>query len=107
MRFLGAQMNAYLQDDLWLENARHANAMARRLSQGLMGIRGVEFQAPVVTNMFFVKMAPALIVGLQLRGFDFYHGGRWEEGVARLVTSFQTRPEEVDAFLQAAQEVGE
>ena len=42
MRFVAAQMEAYLADDLWLANARHANAMAARLAQGLGRIRGVE-----------------------------------------------------------------
>lgn len=105
MRFLGAQMNAYLQDDLWLANARHANAMAKRLSEGLSVLPGVRLNAPVVTNMFFATMTQALIDGLRERGFDFYHGGRWDPGVARLVTSFRTTPEQVEGLLAAAREI--
>lgn len=105
MRFMAAQMSAYLADDLWLDNARHANAMARRLADGLERLPGVQLTAPAVTNILFARLPQPLIAGLLQRGFDFYHGGRWESGVARLVTCFRTRPEEVDGFLQAARQV--
>jgi len=105
MRFMAAQMCAYLQDELWLRNARHANAMAQRLARGLGSLRGVQFIAPPVTNLLFVRLPSALIAGLSQRGFDFYHGGRWEPGVARLVTSFRTTTGEVDEFLAAAREI--
>ena len=104
MRFVAAQMHAYLQDDLWLANARHANAMARRLAEGLEKVPGVEFVTPAVTNMFFVKLPLPLIKGLQQQGFDFYHD-RWGAGVARLVTSFRTTPEQVDGFVSAARKI--
>jgi len=102
MRFMAAQMNAYLHEDLWLHNARHANDMARRLAKGLEAVPGVEFVAPPVTNILFVKMPAELIVGLLQKGFDFYHGGRWDAGVARLVTSFRTSAQQVDELLAAA-----
>jgi threonine aldolase len=105
MRFTAAQMHAYLQDDLWLANARHANAMAGRLAAGLQQVHGVEFVVPAVTNMLFVKMPDALLLGLLQRGFDFYHGGRWDIGVARLVTSFRTTPESIDAIVAAARDI--
>ncbi len=104
MRFLAAQVNAYLENDLWLVNARHANAMATRLAAGLKQLQGVEFVAPPLTNVMFVHMPAELIDGLQRRGFDFYHGGRWPVGVARLVTSWATRQEQVDQFLVAARD---
>ncbi len=47
MRFLSAQLEAYFADDLWLRNARHANAMAGRLAEGLAGLPGVELSHPV------------------------------------------------------------
>ena len=105
MRFVAAQMQAYLYQDLWLVNARHANAMTRRLSQGLAGVEGVELLVPAVTNMLFVQMPAPLIAGLQRKGFDFYHGGRWESGVARLVMSFRTTSEDVDRLISAALEI--
>lgn len=104
MRFVAAQMEAYLQDDLWLTNARHANAMARRLAQGLEGIPGVSLAAPARTNILFATLPAHLDAGLRGRGFDFY-GDRWGPGVVRLVTSFGTTAEMVDALLAAAREI--
>jgi threonine aldolase len=103
MRFTAAQIQAYLRDDLWLCNARHANAMARRLSGGLEHVPGVELVVPTVTNILFVKFPQSMIDGIRARGFDFYDG-RWAPGVARLVTSFQTTPEMVDRLVAAAKE---
>jgi threonine aldolase len=60
---------------------------------------------PAVTNILFVKMPPQLLQGLLDRGFDFYHGGRWDVGVARLVTSFRTTAEMVDALVLAATDI--
>jgi len=104
MRFIAAQLQAYLRGDHWLGNARHANAMAHRLSDGLAGIRGVGLVVPTVTNILFVKFPQAMIDGLRQGGFDFYDG-RWAPGVARLVTSFRTTPEMVDSFVGAAKEL--
>jgi threonine aldolase len=106
MRFVAAQMNAYLEGDLWLANAGHANAMARRMADGLARVPGVELLTPAATNILFVRLPANLIDGLQQRGFDFYHGGRWEPGVARLVTSFRTTQDSVERFVAAAVQIG-
>jgi threonine aldolase len=104
MRFLAAQMEAYLHEDLWLANARHANAMARRLAEGLACIPGVQLAAPAVTNILFATLPDPLATGLRARGYDFY-GDRWGPGVVRLVTSFGTTPAMVDGMLAAAREI--
>lgn len=102
MRFSAAQVEAYLADDLWLANARQANAMAKRLEAGLKAVPGVEMTgAPTQANILFVKLAPNLCAALLAEGYAFYHD-RWEPGVARLVTSFATTPDDVDAFVAAA-----
>ncbi|MEO8308475.1 MAG: low specificity L-threonine aldolase [Pseudomonadota bacterium] len=101
MRFTAAQMHAYLQDDLWLTNARHSNAMGQRLAEGLCAVPGVQMVAPGVTNVLFVRMPEKLLQGLLQQGFGFYHD-RWGPGVARLVTSFQTTPQQVDRLVNAA-----
>ncbi|MEO6368791.1 MAG: low specificity L-threonine aldolase [Steroidobacteraceae bacterium] len=105
MRFVAAQMHAYLQDDLWLRNARHANAMARRMAEGLATVPGITSVVPALTNILFVRMPQPLLQGLFERGFDFYHGGRWEVGVVRLVTSFRTTVQMVDGLVNAAREI--
>lgn len=98
-RFLAAQVDAYLEGDLWLKNATHANAMANRLADGLGQIPGVTLTYPVQGNELFPCMPEAMIQGLELDGFLFY---RWLPGVIRLVTSFSTTPEDVDGLLAGA-----
>lgn len=104
MRFLAAQMDAYLADDLWLSNARAANAAAARLDAGLRAIAGVEVQGPVEANMLFVRLPQPMIDGLLGQGFRFYTD-RWGAGVVRLVTSFLTTNEDVDRLLEAARKL--
>ncbi len=101
MRFLAAQWDAYLANDLWRRNARHANAMAARLAAGLSVLPGVKLEHPVEANELFVRMPHAMIEGILAQGFMFY---RWEpEGtLVRLVTAFDTDPGAVEAFLAAA-----
>ena len=102
MRFLSVQLEAYLSDDLWLANARHANAQAARLAEGLERLPGARLLSPVEANEIFVALPEAVIAGLEARGFGFFRWGRPEEGQVRLVTAFDTAPEAVDAFLTAA-----
>jgi threonine aldolase len=101
MRFLAAQWDAYLANDLWRRNARHANAMAASLAAGLSVLPGVKLEHPVEANELFVRMPHAMIEGILAQGFMFY---RWEpEGtLVRLVTAFDTEPGAVEAFLAAA-----
>jgi threonine aldolase len=102
MRFLTAQLDAYLADDLWLRNARHANRLAKKMSAGLAKVRGARIHHPVEANEIFVELPEAVIGGLEREGFRFY---RWTEETSttlRLVTAFDTREEHVDAFLAAA-----
>lgn len=104
MRFLAAQMEAYLAEELWLRNARQANAMARRLRDGLAQLPGVDASGPFDANILFPKLPPRMVRGLGERGFLFYPDRR--DGVAvRLVCSFATTPAAVDAFLAAARDL--
>ena len=105
MRFLSAQLEAYLADDLWLRNARHANAMAAALAEGLAELSGVELSHPVEANEIFVTLPAPMIEGLFARGFQFYRWGPETDREARLVTAFNTDPAHVEAFLSAAREL--
>jgi threonine aldolase len=106
MRFLSAQLCAYLEDNLWLRNAAHANNMAQQLSHGLATMPGVRLMHPVHANELFVAMPDVLLAALEGAGAHFY---RWvpvpgfDLPVVRLVTSFATTATEVDAFLRNAQ----
>jgi threonine aldolase len=103
-RFLAAQFAAYLADDLWLELARHANAMADRLAQELTAI-GLPPVWPVEANLIFVALPKALDARLKAAGAGYYV--RTSDNVAlgadrvlaRLVTSFATREEEIERFV--------
>ncbi len=109
MRFLSAQLLAYLERDLWLDNARHANAMAAALAAGLRGVSGATLEQPVEANEVFVALPEATVAALEKQGFGFY---RWPlsspgHGVAiRLVTSYATPRAHVDEFIAAAKKAG-
>jgi threonine aldolase len=105
LRFVSAQLVAYLRNGLWLENARHANAMALRMAEGLKRVPGARLLHPVEANELFVLLPEETARSLEMQGFDFY---RWplyaaESGVTiRLVTCFATSSADVDEFIAAA-----
>ena len=107
-RFLAVQMAAYLADDCWLALARHANAMADRLAQGLKAA-GLPPVWPVDANLVFVALPAALHGRLKAAGASYYV--RSSDGLAlaadqvlvRLVTSFATSLEEIERFVVLCQ----
>ena len=110
-RFLAAQMEAYLDNDLWLKNARHANAMAARLADGLGNVSGMRLGVECQANEVFVIMPRAKHDVLAASDAVFHP---WlasgsdtdvvgdDEIMIRLVTSFQTSSDDVDAFVKLA-----
>lgn len=103
MRFISAQLEAYVSDDLWLRNATHANHLAARLAEGLATVPGAELIHPVEANEIFVRLPEPVVAGLLADGFSFHRWGGEDAAVIRLVTAFDTRPEDVAAFVAAAQ----
>jgi threonine aldolase len=102
MRFLSAQLEAYVTDDLWLRNARNANAMARRLAEGLSRVPGCTLVHPVEANEVFPRLPEPVIVGLERQGFGFHRWGGAASSVLRLVTAFDTGTSDVDGLVEAA-----
>lgn len=102
MRFVSVQLEALLAKDLWLRNARHANAMAQRLAAGVRELDGVEILYPVQANAVFARLPQEVTRRLQER-FRFYF---WDEaaGDVRWMCAFDTTEDDVDAFLQALKE---
>ena len=104
MRFLSAQLLAYLSDDLWLRSARTANALATRLGHGLVAAGG-HLVAPVEANEVFVALPAARIAALRSAGYAFYD---WPAPAAetlpviRLVTAYDMAAADVEALLRAA-----
>ncbi|WP_417518432.1 threonine aldolase family protein [Minwuia sp.] len=99
MRYLSAQLLAYVTDDLWLENARHANRTAQRLHDGLSRINSVSFAHPVEANELFVCLPDGAAGRLRADGASFYDMDAVGRNAVRLVTSFATTDAEVDRFI--------
>jgi threonine aldolase len=99
MRFISAQLEAYLAGDLWLANARHANAMLQRLKDGLAKLAGVTIEGAAPANLMFARLPQPMIDGLKKAGFVFYDEGG---GRIRLVTAWNTDPAHVDRFVAIA-----
>jgi len=94
-RYLAAQILAMLQDDVWLRNARAANAAAARIAEAAGADRLV---VPVQANELFLKVGADEAAALRAQGFDFYD---WAPGEVRLVTSWDSDPGHVEALAVA------
>jgi threonine aldolase len=101
MRYASAQLLAYIDDGLWLRLATHANELAQRLSSSLADFEGVEILVPTDANEVFVAMPDALIEGLEQAGARFYVERIGSTPAVRLVASWSTTDDDVDAFLAA------
>ena len=101
-RFLAAQIEAYLANDLWLRLARHANAMADALAAGLAAA-GCKPVWPVEANEVFAPITLEMDKRLKSAGAMYYpwpgEGLPKDRILVRLVTSFQTTSEDVEKFL--------
>jgi threonine aldolase len=100
MRFIAAQFDALLDNDLWLTSARHANRMASLLADGLGSIDGIQLTQKVQANEVFAIVPRQHIAALQdLAAFQV-----WTEKIseARFVTSFDTTEEDVRKFVDSA-----
>ena len=100
-RLLGVQFAAILQDDLWLQTARHANELAQRLAAALTAM-GVPLYAASPTNQVFPIFTNAQVETLR-QDFSFEFIARVDENhsAIRFVTSWATRPEDVETLLEA------
>ncbi len=100
MRFISAQLVAYLTDDIWLRNARQANAMAARLSNGLATLPGVKLAYPTQSNEVFVKLSAATVQGLQSEGLDI-NDEELDGTAIRFVAAWNSGASEVDQIIAA------
>jgi threonine aldolase len=104
MRFLSAQLDACLADDLWLRNARHANRVAARLAEGLASIAGARLRHPTQANEVFVELPEKAIRALAQAGFGFHRWGGEASPCLRLVAAFDSRLEDAEAFIALARQ---
>ena len=108
-RFIACQFDAYLNDNLWLELAEHANRMGQRLQNGIMNSPHAHLAWQAEANEIFCVMTKSQAEDLRQQGAVFYD---WNpphakqdlvgenEVLVRLVTSFATEPAQVDRFLE-------
>lgn len=108
-RFIACQFDAYLQDDLWLELARHANAMGQRLQHGIMHSKHAKLAWHAEANEVFCIMQKSQADWLRRQGAVFYDWNpphakqellEENEVLLRLVTSFATEEQQVDRFIE-------
>ena len=99
MRFLAVQLEALFGGDLWLENARQSNRMARMLADGLETLPGVSISREVQTNMVYCRLPPLSVPLIQESYLFFVFDETTTE--VRLVANYDTGEEDVQGFLQA------
>lgn len=102
MRFIAAQFDALLDEDLWLENAAHANHMARLLAAELEAVPRLRLTRPVESNAVFAALPPEHVAAVQAE-FFFYV---WDEQTSevRLMASFDTTEEDVRELVRVVRE---
>ena len=97
-RYLAAQILAMTEGDLWLDNARAANAGAATLAQAA----GDRLIHPVQANEMFLRATPDEAASLRAAGFDFYD---WADNEVRFVTAWDTDPAHIQALAEAIRQL--
>lgn len=103
MRFVSAQFSALLKDDLWLQNSRHANRMAKYLERKVRKIPQIKITQPVEANAVFAIIPKEYIPILQKEIFFYVWNEKSSE--VRWMTAFDTTPEDIDKFTDFLGEV--
>jgi threonine aldolase len=96
MRYLAAQFNAVLEDDLWIDLAAHANAMAAEVHRRTVDIPGVELDRQPAVNSVFPRLPPEAIA--PLRDWCFFWDWDASRHEVRWMTSWDTTIDDVRAF---------
>ena len=98
MSFVSAQLDAYITNEVWLRNAKHANAMGKKLSQGLDQHKNIELAYPTDANEIFVKIPKDIIDQLNSEGYKI-NDDEWDGKAVRLVTAWNTSLSDIETFL--------
>ena len=102
MRFVSAQLKGYLENDVWLKNAKHANDMGKKLSDSLNQHKDIELVYPTEANEVFVKFPRHMIKNLNSNGYEM-NDEDFEGKTVRLVTAWNTKQEDIDHLLETIQ----
>jgi len=100
MRFVSAQLDAYISNDVWLKNAKHANDMGLMLSKGLAKHNSIEIAYPTEANEVFAKFPRYMIEHLNSEGYKM-NEDELDGKVVRLVTAWNTQSSDVESFLNS------
>ena len=99
MRFVSAQLEAYISNNVWLRNAKHANKMGKKLSNGLNSNLKIELAYPSHANEVFAKFKRSTIEHLNSKGYKM-NEEELDGKAVRLVTAWNTKESDVDQFLK-------
>lgn len=103
MRFISAQFDALLNNNLWERNANHANTMAKYLEKEMMGIKEIKITQSVDANGVFAILPPSIVPILQEQNYFYVWNEKTSE--VRLMCSFDTSKNEIDAFVARMKEL--
>jgi len=98
MRFISAQLERYITDDLWLKNAKHANSMAQVLSKELSNIDGVKLLYQTQSNEIFVNFSENIINNLKKNDYSTYQDELNNNSI-RFVTAWNTTKNDIKKLL--------
>ena len=98
MRFISSQLEAYLTNDVWLRNARHANAMAKILSEGLNSFANIKLAYPTQSNEVFVHLPRDVIDYLNSSGYDI-NEEELDGKAVRFVTAWNSEVKDINDLL--------
>ena len=98
MRFISAQLERYVTDDLWLKNAKHANSMAQVLSNELSNIDGIKLLYQTQSNEIFANFSENIINNLKKNGYSTYRDELNNNSI-RFVTAWNTSKDDIAKLL--------
>ena len=103
MRFVSAQLDAYISNEVWLRNAKHANKMGKKLSEGLSLNPNIELTYPTQANEVFAKFPRSIIEHLNSEGYKM-NEDELDGKAVRLVAAWNTENSDVDRLLKTISE---
>ena len=103
LRYMSAQFLPYLENNLWLENARHANKCALKLAEAMSKFDEIKFTQKIESNQLFFILPADVLAKLQEKYFFYVWNDARNE--ARLVTSWDTTDEDIDSFIATLDQI--
>ncbi|MDC0618037.1 low specificity L-threonine aldolase [Candidatus Pelagibacter sp.] len=100
MRFVSAQLDAYISNDVWLKNAKQANEMGKKLSDGLVKHNSIKLAYPTQANEVFAKFPREMIEHLNSLGYKM-NEDELDGQAVRLVAAWNTQNSDVESFLES------